>query len=332
MNPASKKLRWGVLGWARIATAEVIPAIGRSSNCRLQAVASRDAAKLEACRKQYPEVTTHLGYAKLLEDPEVDAVYNPLPNSQHCEWTIRAAERGKHILCEKPMGLDAAECRRMIDACVANRVVLMEAFMYRYSDRTRQVLEVIRSGALGEIRFIAASFRFHLANPASIKLKPDLGGGCLYDVGCYPVNFVGMVADAAGGGGPASAKPVSVAAECVREGGVDMIFSAVLRYPSGLVASINSGFNSQRRVFSEIVGAKGLLEVPETFFGLSGALTLTTEAGVTAVPVEESDRYRLEVEDFADAVFAGRPPLFPLSETMRNAEVIDRLFAAANNA
>jgi len=294
MPPPSRKLGWGVLGFAKIARENVIPAIVASSNGEFRALASRTEAKLGEVRARYPGVTTSVGYDALLEDPAVDAVYIPLPNSEHCAWTIRAAERGKHVLCEKPIALNAAEARRMVAACAANRVTLMEAFMYRYSERTRLVLETVRSGALGRIKHVNSSFRFLLANPASIKLKPELGGGALYDVGCYPVNFAGMIADAVGEG-PGTARPDSVAVECVREGGVDMLFSALLRYPSGMIAALHTGLNAFRRVHSEIIGTEGILEIPETFFGTPGSLTLTTAAGSRTLPVVECDRYRLEV-------------------------------------
>jgi predicted dehydrogenase len=247
----------------------------------------------------------------------------------HCEWTIKAAEYGKHILCEKPVALNAAECRNMISACAANNVTLMEAFMYRYTDRTHKVLEVIRSGALGEIKFISSTFRFLLANPASITLKPELGGGALYDVGCYPVNFIGMVLDEIHKTDPGGAElPDSVSAECVRTGGIDTLFSALMKYPSGLVASFNCGFNAHKRVHSEIIGTQGVLEIPDTFFDNAGFLILTVGEERREIPVAQSDRYCLEVEDFADAILQKRTPRFSLAETQRNAEAMDKLFAA----
>src|SRR5213075_1508575 len=166
------KIRWGVLGYARIAREDVIPAIQRSANSEFYAIASRSGEKLTECRARFKEVACYT-YDDLLKDPNVDAAYIPLPNSMHREWTIKAAEHGKHVLCEKPMGLTAVECREMVEACRKNGVRLMEAFMYRYSDRTRKVLEIVRSGALGDIKFISSTFRFLLSNPASIKLKPE---------------------------------------------------------------------------------------------------------------------------------------------------------------
>lgn len=324
MGIEARKIRWGVLGYARIAREDVIPAICRSSNSVFHSIASRDDAKLAECRARFPTPKTHRGYDELLRDPEVDAVYIPLPNSLHQEWTIRAADRGKHVLCEKPLALNAVQCREMIEACAGNNVLLMEAFMYRYTDRTAKALEVLRTGVLGEIKFITSTFRFLLANPASIKLKPELGGGALYDVGCYPVNFTGMVMDEITHS-PAAALPESISVQSVSQGGVDMIFSALMKYSSGVMASLNCGFNAQKRVYSEIVGATGALQIPDTFLDNAGALTLVQGEERREIPVAATDRYKLEVEDFAEAILHRRLPRLSLAESARNMEVLDRL-------
>ena len=326
--PLNRKIRWGVLGYARIARMSVMPAIQRAANSELLALASRDEAKLAEARTQFAIPKGYVGYEALLRDPDIDAVYIPLPNSQHRDWAIRAAEQGKHVLCEKPLGLNAAECREMIDAAARHGVRLMEAFMYRYTDRIAKVLDVLRSGALGEIRFINANFRYPMTNAASIKLQPGLGGGALYDVGCYPVNLIGLVADTmAGQAGSGRERPVSVSVEAVQSGGVDVVTSALLRYATGLVAAVHCGFTSQKRIFAEIIGTQGLLEIPETYFDPAGSLTLTVGDERREIAVAASDRYRLEVEDFADAILRDRPPQFGLAESLRNAEVMDRIFA-----
>ena len=328
MSDTARKIRWGVLGYARIARESVMPAILRAENSELHALASRDAAKLAEARIRVPAIAaTYVGYEALLDDPAVDAVYIPLPNSQHRERAIRAAEHGKHVLCEKPLALNAAEVREMIAACAAHGVTLMEAFMYRYTDRTRQVREVLRSGALGEVKFVHASFRFQLTNHASIKLKPELGGGALYDVGVYPVNFAGMVADEFAGG-PGISRPAAVSAICERGSGVDVMTSALLQYPSGLIASLHCGFNAQKRIAAEIIGTQGVLEIADPFFDPPGALVLTCGEERREIPVAASDRYRAEVEDFAAAILEKRAPQLGLAESLRNAETLDRLFAA----
>jgi xylose dehydrogenase (NAD/NADP) len=329
MSGTARKIRWGVLGYARIARLELIPAIQRAANSEFHALASRDSAKLAEAREKFPGARkSYASYEELLRDPEVDAVYLPLPNSLHREWTIRAAEHGKHVLCEKPLALNATEVRDMTAACAAHGVTLMEAFMYRYTDRTRQVQAVLRSGVLGEIKFVHASFRFLLDRPDSIKYRPELGGGALYDIGVYPVNFAGMVADEFTGG-PGTARPASISVECVRAGGIDEVCSVLLRYPSGLIASLHCGFTAHKRVAAEIIGTKGVLEIPETYFDPAGALMLTRGDERREIPVAASDRYRHEVEDFAAAILEKRPPQLGLVESLRNAEVIDRIFAAA---
>jgi len=329
-SPNNRKIRWGILGYARIARESVIPALLRAGNSEFAALASRSETKLAEARARYTFAKSYADYDALLRDPEIDAVYIPLPNSEHREWTLRAAERGKHILCEKPLGLNAGEVRDMIAACAANQLTLMEAFMYRYTSRTAQVREIFQSGVLGEIKFINAAFRYPLDRPDSIKWNPALGGGALYDVGCYPINLIGMVADLmAGRPGSGIAQPESVSAECVRAGGIDVIFSGLLRYSSGLVAAAHCGFNAQKRIHTEIIGTKGVLDIPDTYFDHAGTLTLTLGEDRKDIPVARSDRYRQEIEDFADALLQDRPPQFGLAETLRNAEVTDRLFAAA---
>jgi xylose dehydrogenase (NAD/NADP) len=328
MAETKRKIRWGVLGYAKIARENVIPALLRSANAECHVVASRDEAKLAECRARFPGVRTCRGYEEVLRDPAIDAVYLPLPNALHREWTIRAAEHGKHVLCEKPLALNAAEAREMAAACTAHGVVLMEAFMYRYTDRTRQVREVLRQGDLGELKFIQSNFCFMLANPASIKLKPELGGGALYDIGCYPINFTGWVLDEIAGTAGAS-RPESVAAACVRAGGIDESFSALLRYPSGLASTLHCSIRAHRSMGATLIGTEGTLEVPDTFLDAAGGLTLVRGDERREIPVAASDRYRQEVEDFSAALQEGRPPLLGLPESVRNLETIDRLFAAS---
>ena len=328
MSAKKSKIRWGVLGWARIARNEGIPAIQRSSNGVFHALASRDTAKLAECKSKHNPPHLHESYDALVRDSEVDAVYNPLPNALHKEWTIKAAEQGKHVLCEKPIALNAGEGREMAAACRANGVILMEAFMYRYSARTIKIRELLRSGKLGEIKFIQSQFRFLLNRPGDVRRNSGLGGGSLYDVGSYPVNFIGMVMDeitqSAPGKGP---RAESVSVQCVQENGVDELFSALLRYPGGVVAALHSGFNAQLRVHSEIIGSLGSLEIPATFFGVAGSMTMIVGDKLRDIPVPESDRYQLQFEDFADAIQNKRQPLITVEETLRNMELIDRLHA-----
>ena len=325
----NQKIRWGVLGWARIARTQVVPALSRARNGQLHAIASRSEAKLAEARTQANPPHLYSTYDELLRDPEVDAIYNPLPNSLHKEWTIKAAEHGKHVLCEKPAALNAAEAREMIAACRLHGVVFMEAFMYRYSARTQKVIEILRSGVLGDIKFIHSQFRFLLNRPGDVRRTAGLGGGSLYDVGCYPLNFIGLVLDTVTNSAPGTGpRPESIQVQSTDVDGVDEIFSALLRYPGGVVAALHSGFNAHFRMASEIVGTKGALEVPLTFLGNAGPVILTIGDQRQEIPVPESDRYQLQLEDFADAILQKRPPLLTAEETVRNLELLDRLYAA----
>lgn len=330
MNTSTRKLRWGVLGYARIARLSVIPAMQQAANAEFFAIASRDPARLAEARLAAPHLRIHGSYDELVRDPEVEAIYIPLPNSLHREWTVKAAAQGKHVLCEKPLALTAAQCRKMVVAAETHGVTLMEAFMYRYTPRIRKVVEILRSGVLGEIKQVNATFRFRLTR-ASIKLERELGGGSLYDVGCYPVDFVGLVVDTLAGGGPGTGgRPQAVAVDCVREGGVDVNFSGLLHYPSGLMATIQSGFTAHPRIQAEIIGTEGVLEVPDAFLGEGAPLGLLVGENRREIAVPACDRYQLEIEDFSAAVLQGRKPAVSLLESVRNAEVIDQLRAAAD--
>ena len=320
MHRTDPTVRWGILGCARIARLQFVPAIGRSTNATLHAVASRDPARLAEFRNLFGDAfTAHASYEALLADPTVDAVYVPLPNALHCEWAIRAMQNGKHVLCEKPLALDASEAQRMADAAHAHGVQLMEAFMYRYTARLQAVERILASGVLGELRSVNSTFRFFLDRANTIKDDPALGGGALYDVGVYPLNLIGLVAQA---------EPVEVFATCTRSHGVDHNLSALLRYESGLIASLHCGFNAHGRMHSDIVGSEASLLVPDTFLDDAGEILLNTRNGSERIAVPASDRYAAEVQDFSAAILAGRAPRLTLDESLRNLRVLDRIRAA----
>lgn len=309
-------IRWGILGCARIARLQVIPAIARCSNAKLAAVASRDAAKLAEFSTLFGHFTAHSSYEALLNDPQVDAIYIPLPNSMHCEWAIRAMRSGKHVLCEKPLALNHEEAGRMVATARECGVLLMEAFMYRYTDRIRQINRVLESGVLGQIRSINSSFRFFLDRENTIKEQAALGGGAMYDVGCYPLNLIGMIS---------GAEPVSIAVEGDTASGVDTNLSAVLRYDDGLIATLHCGFNAFGRMHSEIIGTHGALLAPDTFLDDAGELTLLSAAGSERIPVAQSDRYGEEIRDFSAAILEEREPALKLAESLMNMQILERI-------
>lgn len=311
----SDVVNWGVLGYARIAKNSIIPAIARADNARVYGVASRhrDELPVGEWQKSYGD------YAALLADDAIQAVYIPLPNSLHKEWVIRALEAGKHVLCEKPIGLTADEAREMQQVAKQHNRLLMEAFMYQYTDRVRVIKQVLESGELGELRHINVSFRFLLDRPGTIKMQPALGGGALYDVGCYPVNFIGMVT---------GRLPVSCKAVSETEQGVDTNLSALLQYDDGLIANIHCGFNAFGRNYAELIGTKGMLVVDKPFLDDAGTLYLHTNEGVRELPVSESDRYQAEIRHFSSAILNEPSRLIPLDETVRNMQVLDMIRAA----
>lgn len=310
------QVRWGILGYARIARLSAVPAIMRAGNAELSAIASRDAAKLAECAAQFPLARLHMNYDALLNDPDVDAIYIPLPNSMHREWTIAALEAGKHVLCEKPIALTARQARDMAAAAKSADRLLMEGFMYRYTDRMQRVREVLESGELGALRHVNASFRFFLDRENTIKEQPGLGGGALYDVGCYPINLLGLIT---------SKLPVRCQAFAEMKSGVDVNLSALLQYGDGMIANIHCGFNAHPRMYAEIIGTQGILEIRDTFIDAAGEILVHTKEGTRSVAVAESDRYGAEFRDFSAAILESRAPLLSLEESIRNMEVLDMI-------
>jgi len=317
-------LRWGVLGVANIAVRAVIPPLQRARNGRVVAIASRTAEKAREAAQRLEIPRAHASYEALLADPDVQAVYIPLPNSMHREWTIRCAEAGKHVLCEKPLSLTAAECQEMIAACRRHGVILMEAFMYRFHPRTERVARLVADGAIGDVRLVRASFTFRLQSPENIRLQPDLGGGALYDVGCYGVNVSRLVL-----GEPRAA----LAFGQTGPSGVDEVLGAVLQFEGNRLAVIDCGLTLSRRQEYEVVGTEGSLTVPTAFLpGTTDAeihIVQGTEQSVVTIP--GVNQYQLMVEHFADVV-AGQAPLgLPPEDAVANLRAIEAMLRSAGS-
>ncbi|TFH60881.1 MAG: Gfo/Idh/MocA family oxidoreductase, partial [Gemmatimonadales bacterium] len=315
---------WGVLSTSNIGRIAVNPAIQASSNGELLAVASRTepAAREFAAKGGIPE---YFGsYEALLEDERIEAVYNPLPNSLHREWTIRAAEKGKHILCEKPLALNAAECREMEAAAAANGVKLMEAFMYRFHPRTEKALEMVRGGAVGELKQVRSTFTFPLTRPENIRWKSELGGGALMDVGCYCVNVSRTMV---------GREPVEVRAMAnFRTPGVDEQMAGTLRFADGLLAHFDCALTLERTEAYQIQGTDGHLRVQKAFLpGTEDAVIeqFDVENELTSITVKGADEYRLMVEHFADCALNDRPLRYTAEEAALNMRVIEALYESA---
>jgi D-xylose 1-dehydrogenase (NADP+, D-xylono-1,5-lactone-forming) len=317
---------WGVLSTANIGRAAVIPAIQASKNGTVSAIASRDPARARDFAAANAVDRSYGSYEALLDDEDVDAVYIPLPNSLHREWTLRAAAAGKHVLCEKPLGLSAAECVEMEQAARENGVLLMEAFMYRFHPRTDKVRELVRGGAIGPLRVIQSSFSFRLRNEDNIRMTPELGGGSLMDVGCYCVNVSRTLADA---------EPVEVQAFASwASTGVDDEMAGTLRFENGLFAQFDCALTLERRESYVAAGPDGHLSVASAFLPGTGETTIEElhgRAGTTHHSIPGADEYRLMVEHFAESVLEGRPVRYPPAEAGANLRVIEALYRSARN-
>lgn len=331
---SERRVRWGILSTANIGRRALVPAIRTSGNGELVAVASREHERARAFATENGVSRHHGSYQALLDDPEVDAVYLPLPNSMHREWTIRAAEAGKHVLCEKPLALDADECLEMHDAAESRGVRLMEAFMYRFHPRTRLMADRIRAGAVGELRVIRSAFTFPLDRPHDIRFDRALGGGSLMDVGCYCVNLSRTLADA---------EPLAVRATARWTGGymgggpgtaVDDEMAGVLHFPGGVTALFDCALTMARTEFAEVAGTDGRLRMESAFAPGTQEVALrefSGRAGAVEHRIPGVDEYRLMVEHFGECVLEDRPPRYSAREAAANMRVISALYRSAIN-
>jgi len=323
---SDRKLRWGVLSTANIGRKAVNPAIQASRNGELRAIASRDESTSQDFADECRIPVAHASYADLLDDETIDAVYIPLPNSLHHEWSIKVMEAGKHVLCEKPLGLTERECLEMCDAAEANNVQFMEAFMYRFHPRTEKVLQLIQDGAVGDVKMIQSVFTFRLTQLDNIRLNTQLGGGALMDVGCYCVNISRTAA---------GREPVEVQAVATRShSGVDEMMAGTLRFSDDLLASFQCGLNTRRREAYEIGGSEGYLRVADAFVPGNRDVVIE-QLGQDNAPIIHKikglDQYQCMVEHFADCVLQGKNPRYPAEEAALNMRVIEALYASARS-
>lgn len=323
---SERRIRWGVISTANIGRAAVNPAIQASSNGALVAVASRDVDRARDFARAHRIPAHHGSYEALLDDPSVDAVYIPLPNGMHREWTIRSARAGKHVLCEKPLAMDASECLEMEAAAQEHGVKLMEAFMYRFHPRTERVVEMVRSGRIGTPEAIRSRFTFRLQSPDNIRLDPDLGGGALMDVGCYCVNVSRTVL---------GEEPAAVQATARwTDRGVDDLMAGLLRFPSGAVAHFDCALTMERAEAYEVGGTEGTLRVPAAFLPGTDDVVIEEDrgrGGSELHTVAGVDEYRSMVEHFADCVLDDGEPRYTASEAAANMRVIRALYRSARD-
>ncbi|HSL64509.1 MAG TPA: Gfo/Idh/MocA family oxidoreductase [Gaiellaceae bacterium] len=313
-------VRLGLLSTANI-NRHIVVGARVSEEVEVVAVASRDGARAEAYAREHAIERAHGSYEALLADPGVDAVYVSLPNSLHVDWSVRALEAGKHVLCEKPFARRPEDVELAFDAAEHAGLVLAEAFMYRHHPQTARVAELVRGGAIGELRAVRAAFSFPLSNGDNVRLRPELDGGSLMDVGCYCVSGIRLLAG----------EPEGVSGEQVLgPTGVDLTFAGALRLPEDVVATFHASMALPSRQELEALGSEGTLLVQAPWrVDFGGDVLLRRGGEVERVEVPQADAYRCELDDFAAAVRGEREPLLGRDDALGQARAIDALYRAA---
>lgn len=319
----TKILKWGLLSTARI-NRELIPPLQVSKRNTLLAVASRSQEAAEAYAKEKKIPRAYGSYEALLADPEIDVIYNPLPNHLHAEWTIKAVEAGKHVLCEKPLALSVDEVDAIKSAARRHGRVVAEAFMYRHHPQTLKVLEIVKSGSLGTLKLIRGSFSFVLAREGDVRLNPEMGGGSIWDVGCYPIGYARSVL---------GEEPLEVFGwQVTGPTGIDVTFVGQMRFREDVIVQFDSSFVIPSHSFMEIVGSEGTLNIPNPFKpGVNQKIYLIRGEKIETIKIKGQELYLGEVEDMADAILLGGEPRVSLDDSRGNAAVIDALLESARS-
>jgi len=314
MSPV-QPVRWGLLSTARINRA-VLAGVRQTDRAEVVAVASREQQRADDYAREHGIERAHGSYEALLDDPDVEVIYVSLPNSLHVEWSVRALEAGKHVLCEKPFDRGPREVERAFDAADQAGRLLMEAFMYRHHPQTKKLQEVVAAGAIGELRHLRSSFSFTLDNPEDVRLAPELDGGSLMDVGCYCLSISRLLA-----GEPEQVFGLQ------RSGttGVDLGFVGVLEFPGGVLGEFHCAFDLPDASGLEAIGSEGQVFVPEPFRCEDPHLDLNGER----IDVEDMDRYQLQAENFSAAIRGEAEPLLGRKDAVGQARAIDALYRSA---
>jgi predicted dehydrogenase len=318
------KLRWGVLGVAKIATRTVIPAMQRGHWSEVTAIASRDKAKADAAAARLGIATAYASYEGLLADPDIDAVYNPLPNHLHVPWTIRAAEAGKHVLCEKPIALNAADARQLLDVRNRTGVQIQEAFMVRTHPQWVTARALVREGRIGDLRSILGHFSYFNDDPSNIRNIPEFGGGGLMDIGCYLINIGRFIFDR---------EPIRAIGLMDRDPAlkVDRMASLLLDFDGGHLAGTCS---TQQVPFQRmhVFGTRGRLELEIPFNAppdRPSRLLVDLGAGIEILELSMCDQYTIQGDLFSQAILEGRSVPSPLEDAVANMACIDAVLRSA---
>jgi xylose dehydrogenase (NAD/NADP) len=312
-------VRFGVVSTARI-NLKLLAGARKSDRVEVTAVASRDTERARTYAAEHAIPRSHGSYEALLADSDVDAVYISLPNSLHVDWSIRALEAGKHVLCEKPLTRRPEEAERAFDVAERAGRHLMEAFMWRHNPQTARLVELVEDGAIGELRLVRAAFSFPLAELANVRLRADLDGGSLMDVGCYCVSAVRLLA-----GEPERVEGVQVLASS----GVDVRFAGTVLHADGVVSHFDSALDLPDRSELEAIGSDGSLAVSDPWHARSPGLELRRGDTAERIEIEPADSYQLELENLADAIEGRGSPLLGREDAVGQARAIAALYDAA---
>jgi predicted dehydrogenase len=312
-------VRWGILSTARI-NRLFLDGARDSAEVAVTGVASRDLDRAEAFAREYGIERAHGSYEALLADPEVEVVYNPLPNSMHVEWSLRALEAGKHVLCEKPMSRRTSDVERAFDLAERQGLVLMEAFMYRHNPQTKRLVELIGDSAVGRLRAVRAAFSFVARDPADVRLSAALDGGALMDVGCYCVSGTRLIAG----------EPERVSAEQVIGGdGVDVVLAGTMRFVDDVIGHFDCGLALATRDELEVIGDEGSLFLDDPWHCRTPLIELRRDGSVERIEIEAADSYRLEAENLSAAIRGEAAPLLGREDAVGQARAIEALYEAA---
>jgi D-xylose 1-dehydrogenase (NADP+, D-xylono-1,5-lactone-forming) len=317
----AKKLRWGLLSTAAINEA-LIPPLRASKRSDLFGVASRDLDRAGDYAKKWDVPRYYGSYEEMLADPDIDVVYNPLPNHIHAEWTIKACQAGKHVLFEKPAALTPADVDAMADAAKSAGVFVAEAFMYRHHPQTKKVLELVAAGEVGQVRLLRGSFSYVNDRPVDIRWVPEYGGGSIWDIGCYPISFCRAVT---------GEQPVEVYGwQNKSSSGVDATFAGTMKYASGVVAQFDSSFEIPDFTYFEVRGTLGTIIVPSPFKpSVKSSIRLIQNDQEKKFDFNVKYLYMGEVADMEDAIQKGTANLISLEESKQNVATILALLTSA---
>jgi D-xylose 1-dehydrogenase (NADP+, D-xylono-1,5-lactone-forming) len=316
-----KPVTWGILSTAHI-NRLLIPPAHASDKLELAAVASRERARAEAYAREWEIPSAYGSYEELLADPEIEAVYISLPNTLHCEWSIRALEAGKHVLCEKPFSRHPNEVSAVFDVAEREGRLVSEAFMYRHNPQTARLASLVADGAIGELRLVRSAFGYSLYDAENIRLRPEVDGGALMDVGCYCVSSSRLL-----GGEPESV----FGAAWIGESGTDWVFAGTLRFPDNVLALFDCGTAMTNRDELEAVGSEGSLFLDDPWHCKHPVIELRREGSVERIELDPVNSYGLELENVSEAIRGEAPLLLGREDAVAQARVLEALHASSES-